>query len=203
MRLSGIKGLLTPRENEICELIGQGNSNAQIAKLLYLSEGTVKNHLSSIYEKTGCKGRAQLMLKILSESEDPATDITIIPNEEYENDIGQRPTALLRRINNLDFPEIINVIFRDSRFSIGRTDMNLGRKQCDFEFAQTTKAVSRRHAVIEQLPFGYYITDLDSRAGTFIDGAKIPAKQRYPFRHGTQVSFGTAGADYIFELLEG
>lgn len=53
---------LTPREREILTLIAQGHSNREIAKLLYVSESTVKNHISSIYKKVGLNGRSRLVL---------------------------------------------------------------------------------------------------------------------------------------------
>lgn len=53
---------LTKREYEICKMIGEGFTNTEIANKLFLSEGTVKNYVSSIYEKTGIHDRAQLAL---------------------------------------------------------------------------------------------------------------------------------------------
>lgn len=55
---------LTKRELEICSMIGEGYTNSQISALLYISEGTVKNYISSIYSKTGIHDRAQLALAI-------------------------------------------------------------------------------------------------------------------------------------------
>lgn len=57
------KTQLTPRELEILDMIGTGLTNAEIARRLYISEGTVKNYVSSIYEKTGVHDRAQLALR--------------------------------------------------------------------------------------------------------------------------------------------
>lgn len=53
---------LTIRESEICRLIADGYSNSQIASILYLSEGTVKNYVMTIYEKTGIRDRVKLAL---------------------------------------------------------------------------------------------------------------------------------------------
>jgi DNA-binding NarL/FixJ family response regulator len=57
---------LTPREREIVALISQGLSNAQIAERLYLSNGTVRNHISTILEKTGLEHRTQIAVRYLS-----------------------------------------------------------------------------------------------------------------------------------------
>ena len=55
---------MTEREKEICTLLSQGLTNRQIAEALYISEGTVKNYISSIYDKTGIHDRAKLIVAI-------------------------------------------------------------------------------------------------------------------------------------------
>lgn len=55
---------MTSRESEICSLLAQGLTNRQIADTLYISEGTVKNYISSIYDKTGIHDRAKLIVAI-------------------------------------------------------------------------------------------------------------------------------------------
>ena len=53
---------LTPREKEVFVRIGQGASNREIAEQLYLSEGTVKNHVTSILSRLGLRDRTQVAL---------------------------------------------------------------------------------------------------------------------------------------------
>ncbi|MBQ8687215.1 MAG: response regulator transcription factor [Ruminococcus sp.] len=55
---------MTSREQEICALLADGLTNRQIAETLYISEGTVKNYISSIYDKTGIHDRAKLIVAI-------------------------------------------------------------------------------------------------------------------------------------------
>lgn len=55
---------MTNREEEICTLLAKGLTNRQIADTLFISEGTVKNYISSIYEKTGIHDRAKLIVAI-------------------------------------------------------------------------------------------------------------------------------------------
>lgn len=50
---------LSPREREILGLIGEGLTNRQIGKRLYLSEKTVKNHISRLLAKLGVERRIQ------------------------------------------------------------------------------------------------------------------------------------------------
>ncbi|HKZ78079.1 MAG TPA: response regulator transcription factor [Pyrinomonadaceae bacterium] len=60
------QGLIEPlseREGEILRLIAGGESNREIAKHLYLAEGTVKNHVTNILGKLGVRDRTQAALK--------------------------------------------------------------------------------------------------------------------------------------------
>lgn len=54
---------LSPREIEILKIVATGASNREIAEQLFISEGTVKNHLSSILNKLGVRDRMQAILK--------------------------------------------------------------------------------------------------------------------------------------------
>ncbi|WP_433211462.1 response regulator [Microtetraspora malaysiensis] len=52
--------VLTEREDEIVTLVAQGRTNAEIAAELFLSAGTVKNHVASIQRKTGARNRVAI-----------------------------------------------------------------------------------------------------------------------------------------------
>jgi len=56
---------LTHREVEIIRLMTGGYSNREIAGALYLSEGTVKNHVSHILSKLGVRDRTRAVLKAI------------------------------------------------------------------------------------------------------------------------------------------
>lgn len=53
---------LTARELEVLELMAAQHSNAQIAEKLFVSENTVKTHVSNILAKLGCNDRAAAVL---------------------------------------------------------------------------------------------------------------------------------------------
>lgn len=60
------EGLLTERESEIVTLISKGLSNREIAAKLFMSEGTVKNYISGILDKTGLEHRTQIAIYYLT-----------------------------------------------------------------------------------------------------------------------------------------
>lgn len=57
---------ISPRELEIIRLIAEGLSNREIASELFLSEGTVRNYLSSILDKLSLRDRTQVARLLLS-----------------------------------------------------------------------------------------------------------------------------------------
>jgi DNA-binding NarL/FixJ family response regulator len=71
---------LTPREREILRLVAEGHSNADVARMLWIAEQTVKFHLSNIYRKLNVSNRteasrwAQLHGLLANRPEHVATD---------------------------------------------------------------------------------------------------------------------------------
>ncbi len=58
--------LFSDRELEIMRLIAEGLSNREIAGSLFISEGTVKNYITSILDKTGLEHRTQVAIYYLN-----------------------------------------------------------------------------------------------------------------------------------------
>jgi DNA-binding NarL/FixJ family response regulator len=54
---------LTTREREILDLLASGKSNADIARKLFISHKTVKNHLTSVFAKLRVADRAQAVVR--------------------------------------------------------------------------------------------------------------------------------------------
>ncbi|MFD5746334.1 response regulator [Streptomyces sp. NPDC127033] len=64
---------LSPREREILVLIGEGLTNQEIGRRLYLSEKTVKNHISRLLAKLGVSRRVQAAVLATQSAARPAT----------------------------------------------------------------------------------------------------------------------------------
>ncbi|WP_405009784.1 response regulator [Kitasatospora sp. NBC_01539] len=75
---------LTPREREILALVGEGRTNREIGRELYLAEKTVKNHVSRLLAKLGVERRLQAA--VIAAHADTARADTA------RADTGQHPT---------------------------------------------------------------------------------------------------------------
>ena len=56
---------LTEREHEILQLIAKGYSNKEIAAALFISDNTVKTHISNLFDKLGVRDRTEAVTKAL------------------------------------------------------------------------------------------------------------------------------------------
>ena len=59
------KFLLTHREREVFELLVQDKTTKDIAQLLFISEKTVRNHISNVMQKLNVKGRSQAVVELI------------------------------------------------------------------------------------------------------------------------------------------
>ena len=59
------KPLLTKREREVFELLVQDKTTKEIASELFISEKSVRNHISNAMQKLGLKGRSQAVVELL------------------------------------------------------------------------------------------------------------------------------------------
>ncbi|WP_432653163.1 helix-turn-helix domain-containing protein [Salibacterium salarium] len=61
----GYRNLLTKREREVFELLVQDQTTKEIAAQLFISEKTVRNHISNTMQKLGVKGRSQAVIELI------------------------------------------------------------------------------------------------------------------------------------------
>ena len=59
------KPLLTNREREVFELLVQDKTTKEIAQQLFISEKTVRNHISNAMQKLNVKGRSQAVVELV------------------------------------------------------------------------------------------------------------------------------------------
>lgn len=60
--IASIPSILSPREYEIIEKIADGLSNKEISETLFLSDGTIRNNISTILEKLNLRDRTQIAI---------------------------------------------------------------------------------------------------------------------------------------------
>lgn len=61
--------ILTQREREVFEQLVQDQTTRDIAGKLFISEKTVRNHISNVMQKLGVKGRAQAVVELIRQGE--------------------------------------------------------------------------------------------------------------------------------------
>src|ERR1700721_1304879 len=71
---------LSHREAEVAELVSKGLSNKEVAGQLFVTEKTVKFHLTNIYKKMAVKSRAQLI-------------VWCVPHVDFVNNQSAQPTT--------------------------------------------------------------------------------------------------------------
>ena len=57
--------ILTKREKEIFKLLIENKTTREIGDILFISEKTVRNHISNVIGKLGVKGRAQAVIELV------------------------------------------------------------------------------------------------------------------------------------------
>ena len=80
-----IEKKLSNREAEVAELVSKGLSNREVANKLFVTEKTVKFHLTNIYKKMNVKSRAQLIVWCM-----PHTHFVNSPNNQNEINRGHQ-----------------------------------------------------------------------------------------------------------------
>lgn len=78
---------LSRREVEVVEKISQGITNKEAAHGLFVSEKTVKFHLTNIFKKMGVTSRSQLIVKVMMIARDIPEVVTPTPAQQIDPNI--------------------------------------------------------------------------------------------------------------------
>lgn len=87
---------LSNRESEVAELVTKGLSNKEVANQLFVTEKTVKFHLTNIYKKMNVKSRAQLIVWCL-----PHMGFVENANNPAPNTVQQQPAVPAQGVNTI------------------------------------------------------------------------------------------------------
>ena len=125
---------LSNRESEVAELVTKGMSNKEVANQLFVTEKTVKFHLTNIYKKMNVKSRAQLIVWCLphlgfveNEADAARTDAQSIstPNANIANTIPAG-SATVGEASRQEIDIIPNIPNRGPEFGGNQGSGNMG-----------------------------------------------------------------------------
>ena len=64
-----MRSVLTNREREVYELLIKNKTTSEIGNILFISEKTVRNHISNVMQKLDVKGRTQAIIELIKMDE--------------------------------------------------------------------------------------------------------------------------------------
>lgn len=104
-------------------------------------------------------------------------------------------TPCLRTDNGASFPLVSDksIIGRNSSAKNIINDIDLTRYD-------TQKIVSRRHAMIQRKGDEFWLYDLNSRNGTFVNGKRLSPREAHILKMGDVVEFGNGGVKLTFNI---
>lgn len=108
---------------------------------------------------------------------------------------SQNHVATLKSISihtRYDLPKLIELHMVNQKFTIGRATRTGELTGADYEFGSEITPISRIHARIEMKEGAYYLQDLGSSNGTFLNGNKIEPHKPYLIEDGDKIAFAIA-----------
>ena len=126
--------------------------------------------------------------------------------EQMVIDAAAYKTPILKCVNHetrYSLPEQIEIPQDRNSFLIGRATKNGEGEKADFEFGIAVTPISRLHAQITKKDDRYYIQDLGSSNGTYLNGMRLDSKADYLLNDRDRIAFAIAysknSIEYIFE----
>lgn len=116
--------------------------------------------------------------------------------EDFSEDMGtsvirEGEMAQMAMLVSLRPEEYVNILLYKEETRIGKEE-----RQADICIAKDV--ISRIHARIQKEEGEYYVTDLDSTNGTYVNGRRIASTEEVRLQQGDRVSF--ANVEYIFQM---
>lgn len=105
--------------------------------------------------------------------------------------IREGEMAQMAMLVSLRPEEYVNILLYKEETRIGKEE-----RQADICIAKDV--ISRIHARIQKEEGEYYVTDLDSTNGTYVNGRRIASTEKVRLQQGDRVSF--ANVEYIFQM---
>lgn len=100
-----------------------------------------------------------------------------------------------------DLPKTIPISFENDRFIIGRAIRTGEETGANYEFGAEITPISRIHAEIQRQDELYYLKDLGSSNGTFLNGTKIEPNKAYQIEEGDKIAFAIAFSKNSIEYM--
>lgn len=89
---------------------------------------------------------------------------------------------------------------REARIVLTQPDFLIGRLQGQVDHVIENNAIGKVHAQIAKRDGNYFLTDLNSRNGTFINDVRIACNREYAIHHNDRIAF--ANCEYVFVVQE-
>ena len=125
----------------------------------------------------------------------------VFPGQGKPQPSGNKPAAsssrhaMLKSISTharYDLPKQINIVLDGDAFVIGRATRTGESTGANYEFSAEITPISRIHAQIQYTDGAYYIQDLGSSNGTFVNGTKLEANKPVLIEDGDKIAFAIA-----------
>ena len=120
---------------------------------------------------------------------------TVYQEETMDEKLMPERTFMLRCVSTetrYNLPQQIEIPIENTSFIIGRAAQNVEGEKADFEFGAAITPISRLHAQITKKEGEYYIQDLGSSNGTYLNGMRLEAKTDYLLSDGDRIAFAIA-----------
>lgn len=120
---------------------------------------------------------------------------------KYKVEIESKPvsddTVLL---DKQVFP-LLKAINGEEEIVINKNEFSLGRNTDTCDYSISSMNIGRAHAVIKKVNGNYFISDLDSKNGTFLNGSRLISNKEYELKHNDKVTLADIEYCYIQEYI--